>query len=215
MRTHHQRKLRKTEKNPQTENHKNTLESRLHHAVFIAFSAYSTIVPTLFATDQFIGLDPAFLQAAWRTMDAILPKLNYHQLYYYTMAATAQHASKFQRFLNSETGPRTVHFWAPVFKWSLVIAGLNDIQRPVEKILGTQQLALFCTGAIWTRWAGFVIRPKNFLLASVNFFLGGVAGYQLLRIVNYRRNLGDSPSQVFNYIWAGENTGEAAAALES
>ncbi|RCK63575.1 Mitochondrial pyruvate carrier 3 [Candida viswanathii] len=119
------------------------------------------------------------------------------------MASTAQHASKFQRFLNSETGPKTVHFWAPVFKWALVIAGINDLQRPVEKLSGTQQIALFATGAIWTRWAGFVIKPRNMLLASVNFFLGGVAGYQLIRIVNYRREAGDSPMQVFNYIVNG------------
>lgn len=127
------------------------------------------------------------------------------------MAASAQHASKFLRFLNSETGPKTVHFWAPVLKWSLVIAGLNDIQRPVEKISGTQQLALFCTGAIWTRWAGFAITPRNYLLASVNFFLGGVAGYQLIRIANYRSSLGDSPMQVFKYITSGDNEAPAPA----
>ncbi|KAL6450087.1 MPC3 Mitochondrial pyruvate carrier 3 [Candida maltosa Xu316] len=120
------------------------------------------------------------------------------------MAATAQHASKFSRFLNSETGPKTIHFWAPVFKWALVIAGINDTQRPVEKLSGTQQIALFATGAIWTRWAGFAIKPRNYLLASVNFFLGGVAGYQLIRIVNYRREAGDSPLQVFRYILNGD-----------
>ena len=103
------------------------------------------------------------------------------------MASAAQHTSKFARYLNSETGPKTVHFWAPVMKWSLVLAGLNDIQRPV-----------------WTRWAGFVIRPRNALLASVNFFLGGVAGYQLVRIVNFRREKGDSPAQVFHYLFNGE-----------
>ncbi|KAG7195929.1 Mitochondrial pyruvate carrier subunit [Scheffersomyces spartinae] len=119
------------------------------------------------------------------------------------MAASAQHASKFNRFLNSETGPKTVHFWAPVLKWALVVAGINDLQRPVEKISGTQQIALFCTGVIWTRWAGFVIKPRNMLLASVNFFLGGVAGYQLVRIVNYRKAEGDSPAQVFRYIFNG------------
>ncbi|KAI5957194.1 hypothetical protein KGF54_000122 [Candida jiufengensis] len=120
------------------------------------------------------------------------------------MASTAQHASKFTKYLNSETGPRTVHFWAPVFKWALVIAGINDLQRPVEKLSGTQQIALFATGAIWTRWAGFVIKPRNPLLASVNFFLGAVAGYQLIRIVNYRHDLGDSPMQVFKYILNGD-----------
>lgn len=122
------------------------------------------------------------------------------------MAAAAPHVSKFQRFLNAETGPKTVHFWAPVLKWSLVVAGLNDIQRPVEKLSGTQQLALFSTGVIWTRWAGFAITPRNYLLASVNFFLGGVAGYQLTRIVKYRMDAGDNASQVFKYILKGDDS---------
>nr|VZI26993.1 unnamed protein product [Spirometra erinaceieuropaei] len=30
-------------------------------------------------------------------------------------------------------GPKTVFFWAPTFKWGLVIAGLADLTRPVEK----------------------------------------------------------------------------------
>lgn len=119
------------------------------------------------------------------------------------MASSAQHASKFTRFLNSETGPKTVHFWAPVLKWSLVVAGLNDLSRPVEKISGTQQLALFCTGAIWTRWAAFAITPRNYLLASVNFFLGGVASFQIARVVKWRHEQGDSPAQVFKYLTKG------------
>ncbi|CUM53935.1 unnamed protein product [Debaryomyces tyrocola] len=131
------------------------------------------------------------------------------------MASSAQHASKFTRYLHSETGPKTVHFWAPVLKWCLVIAGFNDLQRPVEKISGTQQVALFATGAIWTRWAGFVIQPRNMLLASVNFFLGGVAGYQIYRLADYRVNEGDSPAQVFNYIVRGSSeTAEPATNTE-
>lgn len=121
------------------------------------------------------------------------------------MASSAQHASKFTRYLQSETGPKTVHFWAPVLKWCLVIAGFNDLQRPIEKVSGTQQVALFATGAIWTRWAGFVIQPRNMLLASVNFFLGGVAGYQIFRLADYRVKEGDSPAQVFKYIVSGSS----------
>lgn len=121
------------------------------------------------------------------------------------MASSAQHASKFTRYLHSETGPKTVHFWAPVLKWCLVIAGFNDLQRPIEKVSGTQQVALFATGAIWTRWAGFVIQPRNMLLASVNFFLGGVAGYQIFRLADYRVKEGDSPAQVFKYIVSGSS----------
>lgn len=110
----------------------------------------------------------------------------------------------FRRFWNGETGPRTVHFWAPTLKWGLVFAGLSDIQRPVEKVSGAQNLSLLATALIWTRWS-FVIKPKNYLLASVNFFLGITAGYQISRIVNYRIRNGDSISQVVGYIFNGEN----------
>lgn len=114
-------------------------------------------------------------------------------------------SSAFRKFLQSETGPKTVHFWAPVLKWALVIAGINDIQRPVEKVSGTQNLSLLATGVIWTRWS-FVIKPKNYLLASVNFFLALTSGYQLGRIINYRLGEGDSASQVASYLLNGPQT---------
>jgi hypothetical protein len=97
---------------------------------------------------------------------------------------------------------------APVMKWSLVIAGINDIQRPVEKMSGTQQIALFATGAIWTRWC-LIIKPKNYFLASVNFFLGTVAGYQLTRIYGYQKSLGHSPSEAVLQIIKGSSNTEA------
>lgn len=90
-----------------------------------------------------------------------------------------------------------------MLKWGLVVAGLNDSFRPVEKVSGTQSLSLLATGVIWTRWS-FVIKPKNYLLASVNFFLALTAGYQLTRISQYRLALGDSPSQLLDYILNGE-----------
>ncbi|CEP62599.1 mitochondrial pyruvate carrier family protein LALA0_S05e09208g [Lachancea lanzarotensis] len=108
----------------------------------------------------------------------------------------------FRRFLNSETGPKTVHFWAPTLKWALVFAGISDIQRPVDKLSGIQNLSLLATGVIWTRWS-FVIKPKNMLLASVNFFLAGTAGYQLSRIWNYRMQQGDSSMQAVDYVING------------
>lgn len=108
-----------------------------------------------------------------------------------------------KKFWVSETGPKTVHFWAPTLKWSLVIAGLSDASRPVEKVSGTQNLSLLATAVIWTRWS-FVIKPKNMLLASVNFFLGCTAGYQITRIVNYRLKNGDNLPQLMDYIFNGE-----------
>lgn len=73
--------------------------------------------------------------------------------------------SWFKRMWESEVGIKTVHFWAPVMKWALVIAGISDLARPVEKLSFTQNFALTCTGLIWTRWC-LIIKPKNYLYVS-------------------------------------------------
>ncbi|CCU75245.1 putative UPF0041 domain protein [Blumeria hordei DH14] len=90
----------------------------------------------------------------------------------------------FKRMWESPIGVKTVHFWAPVMKWSLVLAGISDLYRPAEKLSLTQNLALTATGLIWTRWC-FVIKPRNILLATVNFFLGLVGVIQVSRISAY------------------------------
>ncbi|OGM42104.1 UPF0041 domain protein [Aspergillus bombycis] len=106
--------------------------------------------------------------------------------------AAAEQQSTFQRIWNSPVGVKTVHFWAPVMKWALVIAGISDLSRPAEKLSLTQNGALTATGAIWTRWC-LIIKPKNYLLAAVNFFLGCVGVVQVGRIYNYHRSLDESP----------------------
>lgn len=83
-------------------------------------------------------------------------------------------------FLRHEAGPSTIFFWAPAMKWGLSIANLMDLQRPVDTISVSQQLALCTTGAIWTRFA-FVVKPKNYNLASVNLALCLTGGYHLFR----------------------------------
>ncbi|KAL3235611.1 mitochondrial pyruvate carrier RNJ42_02387 [Nakaseomyces bracarensis] len=117
----------------------------------------------------------------------------------------------FRRFWQSETGPRTVHFWAPTLKWGLVIAGLSDSNRPVEKVSGAQNLSLLATAIIWTRWS-FVIKPKNILLASVNSFLTVIAGYQLSRIIDYRIRDGDTLKQAFRYVVKGTTHSDTKSA---
>lgn len=79
------------------------------------------------------------------------------------------------------------------------------MKRPVDKLSGTQNLSLLATGLVWTRWS-FVITPRNYLLASVNFFLAGVAGFQISRIVNFRLKEGDSKKQVMDYIINGSDS---------
>lgn len=97
-------------------------------------------------------------------------------------------------------------------KWSLVFAGINDMNRPVETISGTQQIALMATGLIWTRWC-MIIKPRNILLASVNFFLGAVASYQVVRLYNYQTSLGNTPFQAVNNIAFPPKKEEDEAAL--
>ncbi|KAK4102979.1 UPF0041-domain-containing protein [Parathielavia hyrcaniae] len=89
-----------------------------------------------------------------------------------------------KRMWNSPVGLKTVHFWAPVMKWALVLAGVADFARPAEKLSLTQNAALTATGIIWTRWC-LIIKPKNYLLAAVNFFLGVVGVVQCTRIVRF------------------------------
>lgn len=74
----------------------------------------------------------------------------------------AAQPSWFKRMWDSPIGLKTVHFWAPVMKWSIVLAGIADFARPAEKLSLTQNAALTATGLIWTRWC-LIIKPKNYL----------------------------------------------------
>jgi hypothetical protein len=103
--------------------------------------------------------------------------------------------SWFKKAWESEVGIRTVHFWAPVMKWCLVLAGIADFARPAEKLSLTQNAALTATGLIWTRWC-FIIRPKNMLLAAVNFFLALVGITQCSRIAMYEMNKDKTAAEV-------------------
>ncbi|EFY89069.1 UPF0041 domain protein [Metarhizium acridum CQMa 102] len=116
-------------------------------------------------------------------------------------AQQQQHQSWFKRAWESEVGIKTVHFWSAAqnvppckprwkkitnkeWQWALVLAGVSDFARPAEKLSFTQNFALTCTGLIWTRWC-LIIKPKNYLLAAVNFFLGLVGIVQVSRIAMY------------------------------
>ncbi|XP_074648507.1 mitochondrial pyruvate carrier 2-like [Tubulanus polymorphus] len=94
--------------------------------------------------------------------------------------------AKFLPFWNHPAGPKTIFFWAPTFKWGLVIAGLADINRPAEKLSLTQSTALAATGIIWSRYS-MVIIPKNWNLFSVNIFVGATGLYQLYRIYTHEQ----------------------------
>ena len=79
-------------------------------------------------------------------------------------------------------------------KWAMVLAGASDFTRPAENLSFTQNFALMCTGAIWTRWC-FVIRPKNPPLAAVNALVFVVGATQVGRIYMYNQSLKGTEGQ--------------------
>ncbi|XP_033105305.1 mitochondrial pyruvate carrier 2-like [Anneissia japonica] len=95
---------------------------------------------------------------------------------------------KLRGLWNHPAGLKTIHFWAPSWKWALVIAGLADLARPPEALSVRQSGALAATGMIWCRYS-LVIIPKNYNLFSVNFFLCLTGGIQLIRIYLYEQRL--------------------------
>ncbi|XP_026332027.1 mitochondrial pyruvate carrier 2-like isoform X1 [Hyposmocoma kahamanoa] len=85
-------------------------------------------------------------------------------------------------------GPKTIFFWAPAFKWALVMASLDDFRRPLEKVSTTQSGSLAATGFIWTRYC-LVIVPINYSLSLCNFMLGLANGVQCFRAYRYQQKI--------------------------
>ncbi|GAB2230000.1 hypothetical protein Droror1_Dr00014256 [Drosera rotundifolia] len=93
-------------------------------------------------------------------------------------------ASKLQALWNHPAGPKTIHFWAPTFKWGISIANVADFSKPPEKLSYPQQIAVACTGLVWSRYS-LVITPKNWNLFSVNVAMAGTGLYQLSRKLKF------------------------------
>ncbi|KAL5574787.1 hypothetical protein UlMin_018021 [Ulmus minor] len=92
--------------------------------------------------------------------------------------------SKLQSLWNHPAGPKTIHFWAPTFKWGISIANIVDFTKPPEKLSYPQQIAVTATGLIWSRYST-VITPKNWNLFSVNVAMAGTGIYQLTRKIQH------------------------------
>ena len=79
-------------------------------------------------------------------------------------------------FLAHPAGPFTIFFWAPTFKWMITISNIGDIEKPAHLISTNQQMAIFMTGIIWSKYSLSVV-PVNYNLMIVNIFMGLSAGY--------------------------------------
>ncbi|KAI8552911.1 hypothetical protein RHMOL_Rhmol06G0305200 [Rhododendron molle] len=51
--------------------------------------------------------------------------------------------SKIQAFWNHPAGPKTIHFWAPTFKWVISIANVADFSKPPEQLSYPHQTDFF------------------------------------------------------------------------
>lgn len=67
-----------------------------------------------------------------------------------------------------------------------MLAGLGDLQRPVENLSIPQCLSLAMTGLVWSRYS-LVIIPKNYSLFAVNVFVASTNIFQLGRAVKYHQ----------------------------
>jgi hypothetical protein len=92
--------------------------------------------------------------------------------------------SKLVSFWNHPAGPKTIHFWAPTFKWAISLANIADFKKPLDQISYPQQVAVTTTGVIWTRFS-MVITPVNYNLMSVNLLMAFTGSYQLYRKISH------------------------------
>jgi len=93
---------------------------------------------------------------------------------------------------NHPAGPKTIHFWAPTFKWAISIANIADFERPPELLSYPQQIAVTATGLIWSRFST-QIKPVNYNLLAVNIFMAATGIYQLSRKVTYDMEHKEAP----------------------
>mmetsp|Transcript_201 Transcript_201/g.377 ORF Transcript_201/g.377 Transcript_201/m.377 type:complete len:125 (-) Transcript_201:88-462(-) len=93
--------------------------------------------------------------------------------------------SQARQFWNHPAGPKTIHFWAPTFKWGISLANIADFYSPVEKVSAPQQCAVALTGIIWARFST-QIKPVNYNLMTVNMFMGITGMYQLYRLASHK-----------------------------
>jgi len=89
-------------------------------------------------------------------------------------------SSRVKQFVVGESGPFTVHFWAPMSKWLISGASILDLNRPTDKISIPQYSALALTGLFFSRYA-LLIKPINYSLCSVNIALFTSSFYHLVR----------------------------------
>ena len=71
-------------------------------------------------------------------------------------------------FLIGPTGPKTIHFWGPVANWGFVLAGILDMNKPMERVSEKMVATLALYSAFFMRFA-WRVQPRNFILFACHF----------------------------------------------
>jgi len=98
-------------------------------------------------------------------------------------------AGRIHDMYHHAAGPKTIFFWAPMWKWTIVIAGIADLFRPASNISMNNCAALMANGTVYTRWYGWAIIPRNVIGASCSFFTGCTGLVQGARRWQYDRDI--------------------------
>lgn len=59
----------------------------------------------------------------------------------------------------------TTHFWGPVANWGFVLAGLNDMTKPPERI-SEKMTGVLCVYSLLFMRFGYMVTPRNYLLIA-------------------------------------------------
>ena len=84
----------------------------------------------------------------------------------------------FLAFINSPVGPKTIHFWGPLANWGFVLAGVLDMNKPMERVSERMTLTLALYSAMFMRFA-WRVTPRNYLLFACHFFNCSAQSYIL------------------------------------
>lgn len=90
------------------------------------------------------------------------------------------------KFVRSETGPLTTHFWGPVANWGIVLSAAYDgFYKGPEIISLPMTGTMIVYSGLFMRFA-WAVQPRNYLLLACHTFNVAAQSNQLKRALEYK-----------------------------
>jgi len=113
------------------------------------------------------------------------------------------------KFVRSETGPMTTHFWGPVANWGIVLSAAYDAYFKGPEIISLPMTGtMIVYSGLFMRFA-WAVQPRNYLLLACHTFNVGAQSNQLYRALEYKRKT--EPNAVEEITKLGQQAATAAA----